>query len=342
MCAYGQSVALNRVKYTGESIQQARRALDLLDESAGPIPAPAHEAQRRLEARVFLGLLENRNACTRFPLGIVSVQPAPNLVTLQVDSVVRAAEILFGLLPTLPLEGGEVHGVPGLRIVKRFRTAIELRVLGQPTQLRLSGLPYSLWRMAEEQMLSKWIDPFAMQLCWRTSPSTWTTAEREHFTQWEDDNDPFVQVQNRGAWLGSGLLRRTALLHTVANTYLADGYRGAAFGLTRLVVRSSHVRGQGPGPHHIAAALVDPVFGLPLRLTRFRGDTDQKYGSDQQFVLTDPDKTALLDLRASAERPPSRLSPELWQSILRRLPNEGSENLSYSSLLAGLCGVDAS
>lgn len=342
MCAYDQSVALNRVKFTGESIQQARRALDLLPETAAaPIPAPAHAAQMRLESRVFLGLLENRNVCTRFPLGIVSVQPGSNLLTLQVESVDRAAEILFGLLPTLPSEG-ELHGVPGLRIVKRFRTAIELRVLGQPTRLRLSGLPHALWREAERNMLNKWIDPDTMQLCWRTSRSTWIASEREHFSQWENDNDPFVQVQHRGAWLGSGLLRRTALLHTVANTYLADGYRGTAFGHTRIVVRSSHVRDQGPGPHHIAAALLDPVFGLPMHLTRFRGDTDQKYGIDQHFILTDPAKTALLDLRASVERPPSRLSPELWQSILRRLPHEGFPNDLSPAFLAGLCGADAS
>lgn len=341
MCAHGQSVALNRVKYTGEGIQQARRALDLLPETAAPIPAPAHAAQVRLEARVFLGLLEDRNVCTRFPLGIVSVQPFSNLVTLQVESVDRAAEILFGLLPTLPPEGG-LHGFPGLRIVKRFRTAIELRVLGQPTRLRLSGLPYSLWREAEQAMLDNWIDPGAMQLCWRTSRSTWIAAERERFSQWEDDSDPFVQVQHRGAWLGSGLLRRAAVLHTVANTFLTDGYRGSAFGLTRLVVRSSHVRDQGPGPHHIAAALLDPVFGLPLRLTRFRGDTDQKYGSDQHFVLTDPAKTALLDLQTSVERPPSHLAPELWQSILRRLPSEGFANDFSPGFLAGLCGVRAS
>ncbi|MEU9499692.1 hypothetical protein [Streptomyces sp. NPDC048196] len=166
-----------------------------------------------------------------------------------------------------------------------FTTAIELRILGQPARLRLSGLPYSLWREAEQTLLNKWIDPDAMQLCWRISRTAWTAAEREHFSQWEDGSDPFVQVQQRGAWLGSGLLRRVALLHTVANTFLADGYRGSASGLTRLVVRSSHVRDQGPGPHHIVAALLGPVFGLPLRLTRFRGDTDQRYGSDQHFVL---------------------------------------------------------
>ncbi|MFD4022212.1 hypothetical protein ACFWRV_01650 [Streptomyces sp. NPDC058576] len=79
-----------------------------------------------------------------------------------------------------------------------------------------------------------------------------------------------------------------------------------------------------------------------MHLTRFRGDTDQKYGSDQHFILTDPAKTALLDLRASIERPPSRLSPELWQSILRRLPHEGFPNNLSPAFLAGLCGADGS
>ncbi|MER6305027.1 hypothetical protein [Streptomyces sp. NPDC001657] len=341
MNAYDQSVALRRPLYTGEGVQQARQAIDGLPAGASPIPVPAFEAQVRLEARVFLSLLENRNCYTRFPLGIAAMQPMSDGIALYVESEERAAEILFELLPALA-PGGELHGLPGLRIVKRLRTAIELRVLDQPTRLRLSGLPARFWRSTEQTMLSKWIDPDAMQLCWRAAPRTWTTAEREHLSQWEDDNDRFVQVQQRGSWLGSGLLRRAALLHTVANTFLADGYRGAAADVTRLVVRSSHVRDRGPGPQHIVAALLDPVFGLPLRLTRFRGDTDEHYGSDQHFVLEDPGKTALLDLRASIERPPSGLGPKLWEAILRRLPSQGFAGNLSSSFLAGLCDLGTS
>ncbi|MEE1765262.1 hypothetical protein [Streptomyces sp. SP18BB07] len=116
-------------------------------------------------------------------------------------------------------------------------------------------------------------------------------------------------MTRRGAWLGSGLLRRAALLHTVANSFMADGYSGAAFDVARMVLRSSHTREQGPGPHNIVAALVDPVCGLPLRLKRFRGDTAENYGSDQQFVLQDAAKTAVLDLQATVERPPPASPP---------------------------------
>ncbi|WP_158714717.1 hypothetical protein [Streptomyces erythrochromogenes] len=252
--------------------------------------------------------------------------------------VPRAAEFLFNLLPAYS-PGQEVHGVPGLRITRRYRTAIELRVLGEPTRLRLTGLPARLWRSAEARTLSWWTDPNTMQLCWRCSPRAWTDAESEHHAQWEDDNDHFVQVQQRGAWLASGFLRRAALLHTVANTFLLDGYRGTAFDVTRLVLRSSHVHEQGPGPHNILAALADPTFGLPLHLTRFRGDTDESYGRDQQFVLEDPGKTAVLDLRATAEGAPSHLSPELWQAILRRLPDAGFSKRLSPSALAGLCSL---
>lgn len=76
-----------------------------------------------------------------------------------------------------------------------------------------------------------------------------------------------------------------------------------------MVLQSTHAREQGPGPHNTVAALVDPVCGLPLLLKRFRGDTDENYGSDQQFVLPYTDKTAVLDLRATVERPPSSLAP---------------------------------
>ncbi|TLS42631.1 hypothetical protein FE633_29515 [Streptomyces montanus] len=231
--------------------------------------------------------------------------------------------------------------MPGLRITRRDRTAIELQVLGEPARLRLTGLPATVWRSAEARTLSNWIDPDSMQLCWRSSPHTWTPAEREHHAQWEDDNDHYVRVTQRGAWLSSGLLRRAALLHTIANTFLVDGHRGAAFDVARLVLRSSHAREQGPGPHNIVAALVDPVCGLPLLLKRFRGDTDQNYGNDQQFVLEDPGKTAALELRATVERPPSRLPPELWQAILRRMPRAGFTSGLSPSVLAGFCSLGA-
>ncbi|MGW0737070.1 hypothetical protein [Streptomyces sp. NPDC002851] len=161
-----------------------------------------------------------------------------------------------------------------------------------------------------------------MQLCWRTSPRGWTAAERDHAAQWDDDTSDYVRVQQQGAWLSSGMLRRAALLHTVANTLFADGYRSVG-NAVRLVLRTSHVRSHGPGPHHIVQALADPVCGLPLKLTRFRGDTDADVAQDQQFVLKDPGKTAVLDLRATVERPMSFIQPDLWQSILRRLPRTG-------------------
>ncbi|WP_143668905.1 MULTISPECIES: hypothetical protein [unclassified Streptomyces] len=286
---------------------------------------------------MLLALLEFRNIYTRFPLGIASVHPEPHGIALAVESEERATELLFNLLPSYA-EDHEVSGVPGLRITRRDQTAIELKVLGEPARVRLTGLPARLWRSAEASMLTKWIDPNSMQLCWLSSPRSWTVAERQHNAQWEDSSDHYVQVTKAGAWLSSGLLRRAALLHSVANTFLVDGYRGAAFDVERLVVRSSHAREQGPGPHHIVAALVDPVCGLPLSLQRFRGDTDENCGADQQFTLGDVGRTAVLELRATVERPPSRLAPDLWQSILRRMPETGFTRGLSPSVLAGLCG----
>ncbi|MDW4909177.1 hypothetical protein RB628_28525 [Streptomyces sp. ADMS] len=335
MSALHQDAAL-----LGESVQQARQAVDALQTGESPIPAAASSAQRLLEARVFVALLEFRNVCTRYPLGVTAVHPEPDGIALGVESEERAAEILFNLLPSY-VSDHEVHGVPGLRITHRDRTAIELQVPGEPARLRLTGLPSTVWRAAEARALSQWIDPDSMQLCWRSSPRTWTSAEQAHRAHWEDTNDHYVQVIRRGAWLGSGLLRRAALLHTVANPFMADGHRGAAFDVARLVLRSSHAREQVPGPHNIVAALVDPVCGLPLLLKRFRGDTDENFGRDQQFVLQDADKTAVLDLRATVERPPSSLAPELWQAIVRRMPRAGFTSGLSPSVLAGFCGLGA-
>lgn len=340
MSVLHQDLSLLRRLYTGEGVQQARRAIDGMQAGESPIPEAASPAQQRLEARVLLALLEFRNIYTRFPLGITAVHPEPHGIGLAVESEERAAEILFNLLPSCA-SGQELQGVPGLRITRRDRTAIELQVLGEHGRLRLFGLPARLWRSAEASTLTNWIDPDSMQLCWRSSPRSWTQAEQEHHAQWVDGNDHYTQVTQRGAWLGSGLLRRAALLHTVANTFLIDGYRGAAFDVARLVLRSSHVKEHGPGPHNLVAALVDPVCGLPLLLKRFRGDTDENYGRDQQFVLGDADKTAVLDFQATVERPPSSLAPDLWQAILRRVPQTGFTSSLSPGLLARLCGLGA-
>lgn len=221
MGALSQSSALVRRLYTGEGVQQARRAVEQIPAGGAPIPVPASPAQVYLEARFLLGLLESEE---------------------------RATEILFNLLPA-QFPGAELHGVPGLRITHRSPTAVELRVLGQPTRLCLTGLPSRVWRSAERNTLTKWIDPDGMLLCWSSSPWAWTPPERGHHAMWHDEGDPVVQVQHGGAWLASGLLRRAALLHTVSNTFLVDGYRSLSSDLLRLVVRSSQVRdGDAGGP----------------------------------------------------------------------------------------------
>ncbi|GLF98848.1 hypothetical protein [Streptomyces yaizuensis] len=302
------------------TFQEAFRVLGKLSQGEAPVPSAANPDQVLLEAHVQLNLLKSRNIYTRYPLGIIAVHPAPDTIGLQVESVERATETLFNILPVCGPDG-ELHGVPGLRITRWHKTAIELHVLGQPARLCLSGLPHRLWRQAEAGTLSKWIDPAEMRLCWRSSPTKYTTVKREGRSMWEDPDDDYTQTIRRGAWLSSGLLRRVALLHTVSNTFVADGYR--ALDHVALVVRSSHVRGQGPRPHHIVAALLDPVFGLPLRVARFRGDTDESYGADQHFILRDRAGTAALDLRASTEKTPSRMDGTLWRSIMRRLPTRG-------------------
>ena len=340
MSASRQHIALHRRHYTGESVQQARRAIDNLEPGTAPIPEAASPAQQDLEARVLMGLLEFRNSYTRYPLGITSVHPQPDGIALRVESMERAAEILFNLLPTYVSED-EVHGVPGLRITRRGRTAIELSVLGEAARVRLTGLPARLWRDAVTRMLAEWTDPDDLLLRWRASPKAWTDAERRHRAQWDDPANHVTHLLRQGLWLGSGLLRRAALLHTLSNTFFVDGYRGATSGKMRLVLRSSHVRAQGPGPHHIIAALTDPTFGLPLHLTRFRGDTDEHYAREQHFVLADVGKTAVLDLQCETDRSLSELQPELWQSILRRLPAAGFTSSFSPGVLAGLCGLGA-
>ncbi|GGZ63120.1 hypothetical protein GCM10010387_65660 [Streptomyces inusitatus] len=90
-----------------------------------------------------------------------------------------------------------------------------------------------------------------------------------------------------------------------------------------------YVRGHGPGSHHVLAALLDPAFGLPLPVARFRGNTDESYGADQHFIIKDRAGTAALDLRASTEKPSSLMNGTLRQS---RLPAQGFTSLETDPL----------
>ena len=46
MSASRQHIALHRRHYTGESVQQARRAIDNLEPGTAPIPKPLHQRSR--------------------------------------------------------------------------------------------------------------------------------------------------------------------------------------------------------------------------------------------------------------------------------------------------------
>ncbi|MFD3441091.1 hypothetical protein ACFWU3_26685 [Streptomyces sp. NPDC058685] len=181
----------------------------------------------------------------------------PDGITLEVDSCARAAEILFGLLP---LHSGcaddQVYGIPGLRITSRTRTGIELSRPGPDGRLRLTGLPASAWRQAEEDCLEQLVDRTKMLLCWRSSPRARTPKEQELEDHLRTSTAVMARTWKAGTWLGSGLLRRLALFHTRSTAYAVDGYRGTHVAYVRWCVRiylvsaasgRAHRSGKGSG-----------------------------------------------------------------------------------------------
>lgn len=291
-----------RCCYTGESYQRAHDALAALRPGEPPIPCPAGAVQQQFEARVFAAVLEGRETANRYPLGIVEVHPAPGQVSLVVESEERAAELLFWLLPSYNAENG-VIGIPGLRITSRATTSIELCQLGTGAALRLRGLPAASWRRAEQACIDKWLDLDGVVLCWRSSPKRWTRQERELQEERDSSDAPMARTWPAGAWLGSGLLRRLPLLHSVSTAHTADGYRGTHGTMMRWCLRLSHLPRQRFGAESLAGALSHHEFGLPVQLVRFSDEIGDSEDRGHEFTLRDEARTARLEIRSLPSLP---------------------------------------
>lgn len=278
--------------YTGASHQVARDAVASLAPHAPLIPAATHHAQVLLESEVFSLILDTQRDFFEYPLGIWYVQPTPEGLRLHLESNASLDSLLGALLPKgAPRHRGraEIYGLNGVRICERTQNGIELRRLGQPTSIKLTGPSRKAFQKAEAA-LAEGIQEGGGEACWLAG-DTWTASER----QWDNDRQPLTYESGwrDAAWLPSGLLRRLGLLHTVAIPQVVTGH------MARIgrwwILQLEHGSDTGLRQARLVEALTDPVHGLPLEL---RGHRDMAPdGSVGLVLLKSPDRTATLELR---------------------------------------------
>ncbi|MFD6967390.1 hypothetical protein [Streptomyces sp. NPDC059949] len=300
--------------YTGAPRQLACDVVAALPPDAPLIPAPAQQAQLLLESETLYWILNAQRHFFEYPLGIRYVQPTVDGLRLHVESNASLDSLLAGLLPTrVPMRTGrdEIYGLNGVRICARTERGIELRRLGQPTSIQITGPSRRAFEKAESALAHQ-IQSSGAEACWLAG-DTWTAYEK----QWDDECQPIAYdpAWRAAAWLPSGLLRRLGLLHTVAVPQVVTGHE------SRLgefwILSMDHFSDTGLRRAELVQALTDPVNGLPLEL---RGHRDLTPGDGLGLVLLKaPDRTAALQLRYDRVDYPERDRAEMFRAIRQRI-----------------------
>lgn len=318
--------------YTGAPRQLACEVVASLSPHAPLIPAPAHPAQLLLESEAFYWILNSQRDFFEFPFGIRYVQPTAEGIRLHLESNRSLDRLLPGLLPgRMPLgtDDDTIYGVNGLRITARGERGIELRKLGHPTSIQISGPSRRAFQKAEAALAQR-IHDQGGEASWLAGDA-WTAHER----LWEDERQPlsYDASWRQAAWLPSGLLRRLGLLHTVAvpQVVRGDQARVGAWWILEL----DHASDTGLRRAELVQALTDPEHGLPLEL---RGHRDLTPGESVGLVLLkSPDNTATLQLRYDRiDYPVVEERAEMFAAIRRRI-----SSLTGEALLPAMPGCSA-
>ncbi|MFB9457411.1 hypothetical protein [Streptomyces antimycoticus] len=288
-------LADRRRLYTGETYDQARSQL-----KPGEPPIPAALAdQRNFEAELFYTLLRS-NRFTQYPFGIRRVSPGTDSITLEVESEKRAEEILNRILPASEPDG-DVHGIPAVRIRRRTQRAVEVHQCGRQTSAWLTGLSGPAWKRVETACLDTLADN-AWRPLWK-GPAEWSDEETLYEQRWSTGE--WARHFQSGAWCGSGLLRRLAVLYTVVPADAVTGYQGLpirgyeGLGPVRWCLDLCHRTGVRYRKQDLIDALTDTEFGLPVAIARHLDRIYPPHTVENWIRLDDQARTGLIELRFS-------------------------------------------
>lgn len=298
--------------YTGAPRQLACDVVKTLDPHRPLIPAPAEQDQLLLESEALYLIMASQRAYSEYPFGIAYVEPSPFGLRLHLENTASADTLLKALLPSFEPRhsGNEIQGLHGVRICGRTAHGVELRRIGQPTSLTLTG-PRRVFERAEAELLRD-VQQAGGLACWR-STEAWTDQE----IRWDAEREPLIYqpTWRAGAWLPSGLLRRIGLLHTVAVPHVVTGHESQLGELW--VLRLEHNFETSLRRADLVRALTDPTHGMPLQLA---DHCDLQPGRSLGLVLLKAlDGTSALQLRYDRSAMLTRGRTELFEAIERRI-----------------------
>lgn len=263
MAAGGRLKQLLRTRclHTGESPRQLKGAGEEID-NRRPIP-DAEGDQAVLESQVF-SKLSDGGTWWAHPLGIAKVRLSrrePVFVHLdshtelsQGEKYPMSSHALDRILPFAE-PGVQVNGVIGLRVAGIDGADLHLRLVNSESHLVIRGIPGTQWR---DDLDARW-----ESLQEDGYPPLWESPSQTIHENDDKKAHPGVRGTELDiSWLGSGLLRRVALFHTISSAYSTRSWITGdewIFELdTRHDVRLDHDR--------LLSRLTDPIWGLPLRI----------------------------------------------------------------------------
>ncbi|MFI0742429.1 hypothetical protein ACH4PU_30785 [Streptomyces sp. NPDC021100] len=236
---------------------QHTQSLDLLKcvpASAPVIPEPSLE-QQVFEAE-FLSAIGGPYDWYAHPLGIASAHSTADGLHLCLDPVAFPTMLVEQVLPFLTSDD-ETYGLAGLRVITADGHVV-LRQAGTGAAIHLDNITpdqfaatarkwHQEWGVPHDEAL--WQGPLGRRL---PQEADFINGHRVHFGRLQET-----------AWIGSGLLRRIAMLHNATDAYSVHVRRKHS---TQWVVRLER-RGVGWCDHdQLRDHLLDPDHGFGLRL----------------------------------------------------------------------------
>ncbi|MFF6983816.1 hypothetical protein ACFZAV_40565 [Streptomyces sp. NPDC008343] len=253
-----------KIRYWSECSGRSRRA-GLRTSHPAPAALPA---QARLESRVLEQLGTSPSLCAH-PFGIASLTSASTSLTLHLDAYMGQERYSFPehclsrLLPATPTPGSgdDAPGIPGLRVsgIKTGGRQLHLHTLKDPGQAAtlVLALPRGLaedWEDIERRH-RHWCEDNGLRPLWTTP----------HLDPVESDYlSAYPNLENsraRRAAVGSALLRRIALFHTVTAFYRVHCWDdGDSW---KIDARTAHPRALWHD--RLLQRLCHPRWGLPVQ-----------------------------------------------------------------------------